>query len=73
MTNEFFRCDSCKKLFPKETMTKIKFDYNTYNSNSKEDLSTETMYGMVCLNCSAASPTSTKSSTKASTSYPRKK
>lgn len=61
---EFFRCDSCKRLYPKEMMKEVKFSYNVMNSRSKEGLTTETIWGMICPECGKEKPTTTKASTK---------
>lgn len=61
---EYFRCDSCKGIFPKEMGKEIQYEYNTYGSRAKTDLTTEEIYGRICLNCANIQPTKLDQPTK---------
>lgn len=62
--DNYFRCDSCGKLFPEKMLKEVKFCYNTKNSHAKKELSTETMYGMICPECSKDEPVKTTTTKK---------
>ena len=76
--DDFYKCDSCGKLFPENLVKEMKFSYNTRMAGSKEKLITETMHGLICIDCgkerpiSLDVPTSQKKATVTSKTYGRK-
>lgn len=57
---EYFRCDSCKKIWPAELMKTIKYSFSKMDGKSKEDLSTEKVFGMICSECGKTPVVNTK-------------
>ena len=53
---KFYRCDSCGKLYPEAFVKEIEFSYNTQRAGAKEKLTTETMHGLICMECGKAQP-----------------
>lgn len=53
---KFYRCDSCGKLYPETLVKEIEFSYNTQRAGAKEKLTTETMHGLICMECGKTQP-----------------
>ncbi len=70
---EFFRCDSCKKIYPKSVMKEVKYSYSAICGKAKESLQTETVYGMLCINCGQEAPVNTQIPTSQDTPKPEPK
>ena len=56
--DNFYKCDSCEKLFPEGLIKEIKFSYNTRMAGAREKLMTETMHGLICIDCGKERPIS---------------
>jgi rubredoxin len=66
----YYRCDSCQKLFPESLIKSCKFSYNKMDGAAKNDISKETMYGFICVNCAQEQPmTTSKKTTTSKKSY----
>ena len=52
---EFFRCDSCQKMFPMSARRKSKASYNFIDAQSKRQLQEYAFFVQLCPKC--ANPT----------------